>query len=172
MVTKARRATQKEKTVRAFEVYLELTDTANWLRAWMRGPLESFDLTPQGLRLLVLLYRDGPTRTVEAAKSLRFRRQNLDAVVGRLEERGWVKREIVTLPNAGLGQRPSKARTVTRKRRTWKIGVISLTPLGEKFIAGVLPNNGKVLKALMRALHGREQQTLVEICRKLRAGSI
>jgi hypothetical protein len=49
--------TQKEKTLLAFRAYLDLLDTAEWLRGYMRAPLESFDLTMGGFRLLELLYR-------------------------------------------------------------------------------------------------------------------
>ncbi len=51
--------TQKEKTLLAFRAYLDLLDTAEWLRGYMRAPLESFDLTMGGFRLLELLYREG-----------------------------------------------------------------------------------------------------------------
>lgn len=50
--------------------------------------------------------------------------------------------------------------------------MVTLAPEGEKFIASAFPQQAKVLKALMRALHGREQLLLVGICRKLRAGAI
>ena len=80
--------THREKTLRAFRVYTELMDTAAWVRSWMKGPLEAYDLSPQGFRMLLMLYENGPTRTMEAAKQMRFRRQNIDRIVGRLENRG------------------------------------------------------------------------------------
>lgn len=163
--------TRKEKTLRAFRVYLELMETTAWLRTWMQGPLELFDLTPQGFRILVMLYEEGPARMVEVARRMQFRRPNLDRVLRRLEEHGWIRRLIVTLPKAERPRKRSKTRLLKRRRR-WGIGVVTLTPEGERFIARAFPRQAKVLKALMRALHGREQQLLVEICRKLRAGAI
>ncbi|MGH9734058.1 MAG: MarR family winged helix-turn-helix transcriptional regulator [Candidatus Acidiferrales bacterium] len=163
--------TQRQRTVLAYDVYQEVMDTAGWLRSWMRGPFESFDLTPQGFRLLVLL-QEGPIRAVEAAKKLRFRRQNLDPVLGRLEERGWVKRAVVSLPKAEGQEKRSRRRKIGRKQRDWDFGVVTLTPEGEKFLGRAFPSHAKVLKGLMRALHVREQKTLIEICRKLRAGAI
>lgn len=63
--------TQKEKTLRAFRVYIELMETTAWLRTWMHGPFEQFDLTPLSFRILVLLYEEGPTRMVAVARRMR-----------------------------------------------------------------------------------------------------
>lgn len=164
--------TQRQRALLAYDVFEEVLDTAGWLREWMRGPFESVDLTPQGFRLLVLLLREGPTRMMDAAKKLRFRRPNLDAVLRRLEKRGWVRRVIVTLPTEDARAKRSRARTLGPRRRNWKVGVLVLTPDGRRFLKKAFANNSKVLKALMRALHVREQRTLIEICRKLRAGAI
>lgn len=164
--------TQKEKTLRAFRVYIEPMETTAWLRTWMQGPFEQFDLAPLSFRILMLLYEEGPTRMVEVARRMRFRRPNLDKALRRLEERGWVRRLMVTLPKAKRPQKRSETRLLRTARRRWGVGVVTLAPEGEKFIASAFPQQAKVLKALMRALHGREQQLLVEICRKLRAGAI
>lgn len=165
------RPTHKERTLQGFRVYLEIMETAGYLRLWMRGPLELFDLTERGFRLLLLLYGEGPVRMREAAKRMRFRRQTLDPVVRRLERHGWVHRYKVTLPP--VARRPrSRTRLLRSQRRRWGIGMIALTPKGESFIARAFPSNTKVVKALMRALGWREQKLLVEICRKLRAGAI
>jgi hypothetical protein len=48
------------------------------------------------------------------------------------------------------------------------VGVAKLTPEGENLIGCVLPKQSKLVKSLMRALDGREQQTLSRLCRKLR----
>ncbi|HEX5422135.1 MAG TPA: MarR family transcriptional regulator [Candidatus Acidoferrales bacterium] len=163
---------QRDKTLRAFRVYVEVMDTAAWMRSWMKGPLQTFDLTPQGFRLLILLCENGPMRMMEISRQMRFQRQNLDAIVRRLEERGWIKRVLVDLPTETGERKGSRTRAVATPKRRWGVGVITLTPEGERFVARVFPNHAKVVKALTRALHGREQQTLVEICRKLRAGAI
>lgn len=166
------RPTQKEKTLRAFRAYLDVLDTAAWLKSWMHGPLASFDLTMQGFRLLVLLYRDGPTPMTEAAKQMRFPRQNLEFVLRRLEKRGWVCRENVRARAARKKTRQERDMRRIGPKLGWQMTIIRLTPLGEKFVAQVFPRHAKVVKALMRALDGREQETLSEICRKLRAGHV
>jgi DNA-binding MarR family transcriptional regulator len=165
-------ASQRERTLRAFRVYVEVMDTAAWLRSWMRAPLQSFHLTPQGFRLLILLCENGPMRMMELSRTMKFQRQNLDAIVRRLETRGWIRRVMVDLPAETAEEKGSRARRVGAPRRRWGVGFIALTPEGEGFVERVFPSHAKVVKALTRSLHGREQQTLVEICRKLRAGAI
>jgi hypothetical protein len=49
----------REKTQRAMQAYLDLIDTADWLRGELRVPLESFDLTMGEFRLLEMLNREG-----------------------------------------------------------------------------------------------------------------
>lgn len=165
--------THAQRTLLAYQVYREVVDTAGWLRGWMRGPFESVDLTPQGFRLLVLLFEEGrPMRAVEVAKRLRFRRQNLDPVVGRLEDRGWVKRIVVKGAPAEEEVPRRRTRRIGRKRRTWGFGMVELTPQGQNFLKGAFPSHAKVLKGLMRALHVREQKTLIEICQKLRKATL
>jgi hypothetical protein len=50
--------------------------------------------------------------------------------------------------------------------------VVSLTQTGEWYIRLVLPRHIKLVKALMRALDGREQISLIRLCRKLRRKNI
>ena len=52
-----------------------------------------------------------------------------------------------------------------------RTSAVGLTKTGKRFIADVLPNHTKMVKALMRALDGRDQDTLSRLCRKLRAGN-
>lgn len=90
----------------------------------------------------------GPILMRDAANRMRFKRQTLDPVVRRLEERGWVKRERMNLPRMALRPR-SKTRLIGPRRRRWGIGVIALTPETKKFIGEVFPGHAKVVKALM-----------------------
>ena len=50
--------------------------------------------------------------------------------------------------------------------------LVRLTEEGEKLIAYVFARHRKVVKAEMRALEGREQETLSRLCRKLKEGDI
>jgi MarR family 2-MHQ and catechol resistance regulon transcriptional repressor len=166
------RATQKEKTQRAFRAYLDLLDTAEYMLSELQGQLMCYDLTINGFRMLELLYRTGPMRMADAARERRYNRQNLDVVVKRLEERGWVRRENSTLPPAE--RKPSHIPWAKRDRPRAgrRVTMVRLTPQGEKFIGVVFPNHAKIVKALMRAIDSREQESLSRICRKLREGDV
>jgi DNA-binding MarR family transcriptional regulator len=164
--------TQKEKTLLAFRAYLDLLDTAEWLRGYMRAPLESFDLTMGGFRLLELLYREGPLTMPMIAERRGCRRQSLDAIIAQLEERGWVRRTMVTYPPAEI-EKSRLPKSRRRKRREGRrVGVVGLTRLGKKFIGNVLPRHSKLVKSLLRVLDAREKQSLSRICRKLREGDV
>lgn len=166
------RLTQKGKMLRAFRVYLELLDAATYMRGWMRGPLELFDLTMQGFRVLVMLYGEGPTQLRVMAEQLQCRRQNVAQIAKQLEERGWVRSEITMLPPVKIeATRIAKARR-GQARKGRRVTLLRLTPSGEKAIGNIFPRHAKVVKALMRALDAREQVTLSRLLEKLREGDI
>lgn len=166
------RPTQKQKRQRAIQAYLDLVDTAEWLQARMRGQLEMFDITMAGFRLLELLYRQGPLTLPEAAKLRGCRRQNLDVIIARLEERGWVGREVVTYAPAKI-RKSRLPRALRGKRRVGRrVAMVSLTKRGKKFIGTVFPRHARVARAFIRALHSREVESLSRICEKLREGHV
>ncbi|HEX4074225.1 MAG TPA: hypothetical protein VHX49_02365 [Candidatus Acidoferrales bacterium] len=164
--------TQKEKTERAFQAYLDLLDAAEWFKSEMRAPLEAFDLTMEGFRLLVMFYQEGALPIAEAARRRGHSRQNMDMMLARLEKRRWVGRVIVTLPPAEIEESRLPIHRRGRERKGQKVAVAGLTKAGRKFIGEVLPRHSKMVKALMRAITGHQQRTLSKICRQLRAGDI
>jgi DNA-binding MarR family transcriptional regulator len=166
------RPTQKEKTQRAFQAYVDLMDTAEWFKAQMRAPLESFDLTMEGFRLLVLLYREGALPIAEVARRRGCSLPNVHAGVARLEARRWVGRAMVNLPPAEIAESrlPVARRGGQRKGR--RIAVVGLTRPGKRFIGEVLPSHSKMVKALMRAITGKQQRMLSKICGQLRRGDL
>ena len=125
-------------------------------------------MTYSGLRVLEMLYREGRMAMGDVARARQCNRQNLDVIVARLEERGWVRRTLYRLPPVEIKESliPRARRGVPRLGR--RIAVVSLTPAGEKFVGNILPRHAKVVKAFMRALMGREQKSLSRLCRKLR----
>jgi hypothetical protein len=166
------RPNQREKTQRAFQAYIDLLDTAEWFKGEMRAPLESFDLTMEGFRLLVLFYREGAQPIADLARRHRCSRQNMDALVTRLQARRWVARAIITLPPAEIEERRLPIHRRGRERKGLKVAVAGLTKPGKKFIGEVLPRHSKMVKALMRAITGHQQRTLSKICRQLRKGDV
>jgi hypothetical protein len=167
---KGHRPTQREKTARSFRAYVELLDAAEYMKAKLRFQLESFDLTMQGFRLLEMLYREGPVTVPDAAEKRGCKRQNMDAIVARLEERGWVERAVVRRPAAEIpeGHLPKVMRG--KQREGPRVAMVKLTKLGTKFMGTIFPRHAKTVKAWMRCLDWREQESLSHICAKLREG--
>lgn len=167
-----KRLSQTDKTVRAFETYMVFLDTAQWLRNYMREQLGSFDVTMGAFRLLELLYREGPMEVSTAANKRQSFHANMVFIINQLEKRGWVCREVVNLPPASVT--PSRLPKSKRgqKRVGRRVAVVRLTPLGEKVVDVILPKHAKVVKALMRTLDGREQESLARLCLKLRKGDV
>jgi DNA-binding MarR family transcriptional regulator len=161
---------QKDKTVRAFQAFLNVMDTADWFKNELRGPLESFDLTMGGFRLLEMLYREGALTVPDVARRRLCTRQNIGFVISGLEQRGWVRQMVVKVPAAVIKEsRLSKLRRGIRRDGP-RVSVVGLTKKGKEFVGNVLPRHVKVVKALMRALDGREQESLSKMCEKLREG--
>jgi len=168
----AQRATQKDKAARALLAGFDLLDTADWFAGEVRGALASFDMTMAGFRLMEMLLREGGTSMSQAAQGRGLEPQNLNVIVASLEQRGWVRRTPVRLPPATMrASRLSMARRA-QPRKGKRIVVVNLTQAGERTIRFVLPRHVKLVKALMRTLDGREQLSLMRICRKLREGNI
>jgi DNA-binding MarR family transcriptional regulator len=163
------RPTQRERRQRAFRAYLDLIDTADWLKREMRAPLDAFDLTMQDFRVMEMLYGDGALTTPDIARRIGRLRQNVEVITARLQERGWVGRKMVSLPPVEFERaHVSKAEQEGREGR--RVSVVGLTASGKKLMGTVLPRHAKVVRALMRVLDAREQDSISKVCRKLRRG--
>lgn len=160
------RPNQREKTERALRAYLDLLDAADYMKARAYDQLAFYGVTMRGFRVLELLNRQGPTRSTEIARACQWSRQNLDVIVKRLIEDGWVVSELIKTEKA-KSDSEEETRTLGRP-----VAMLRLTDDGMDFIARFLPRHGKVVKAYMRALDGRQQETLSELCRKLREGDV
>jgi DNA-binding MarR family transcriptional regulator len=165
-----RRMTQREKTLRAFRTYLDLIDTAEWLKGELRGQLECFDMTFPGFRVMEMLYREGPVGMADAARYRGCDRQNMMVVVARLERKGWVQQELVRLQPMRIKRNRLPKALRGKPRAGRRVSWISLTEAGEKFMGIFLPKHAKMVKAFMRALRGHDQDSLSRLCRKLREG--
>jgi DNA-binding MarR family transcriptional regulator len=163
--------TPREKTKRAFGAYMDVLETAEWLKGELHGPLLLYDLSMGDFRLLELLYREGALFVPDIARRRRLHRQAVDVIIKRLSRRGFVRRAIVKLPPVEFQRAHVPASKRDERREGIRTSVVGLTKTGKKFISDVLPNHTKVVKALMRALDGRDQDTLSRLCRKLRAGN-
>jgi len=156
-----------EKTQRAFGAYTDLMEAADWLRERLRGQLAFFDMTPGQFRILEMLRREGPTHQAAIAHRLGCSDATMAWMIKRVERKGWVWREAELLPSVRGETDGTGAATVGRR-----VVVVCLTEKGEERIAYVYSKHVKVVKADMRVLEGREQETLSRVCRKLRQGDV
>ncbi|HXU48659.1 MAG TPA: hypothetical protein VN727_06395 [Candidatus Binatia bacterium] len=156
--------TQREKSERAFQAYLDLLDAADYMKARVYDQLADHGLTIRGVRVLELLHRQGPALLMVIAQKCQWKRQNLDVIVKGLADDGWVEAKrlkVEELETLGVEIPEGDGRPLS---------LLSLTEQGAAFAARFLPRHAKVIKAYMRALEGREQRTLSQLCRKLREG--
>jgi DNA-binding MarR family transcriptional regulator len=153
---------------RAWGVYLEVTETANWMERKLRAPLDAFGLTREEFRLLVTLYREGAVTLGDAAERLRRSRQNMHETIRRAEESGWVRCDEARLAAAAgrESKLPKSRRGVARSGH--RVMMVRLTPQGEKLIGSILPKQETIVKSLMHELDSREMDTVIHICQKLR----
>jgi DNA-binding Lrp family transcriptional regulator len=165
-----KRMSRRGRNLRAFGAYLDLLDTVGHFKNYLRGQLETFDLTLRGFRMLEMLYRDGTISIGLAAEKLNCSRQNVTGIIERLEKRGWVAREIWNFPAAAIDESRLPVAQRGQPRQGRAIGVVRLTRLGKEFIGTTFPKHAKVVKCMMLALDGREQVTLSRLLQKLREG--
>ena len=163
--------TPRERAKRAFGAYMDFLETADWLKGELRGPLLLYDLSMGEFRLLEMLHREGAMFAPDIARKRRLHKQAVAVIVKRLSKRGFVMRKIVKLPPVEFQRAHVPASKRDEGREGIRTSVVGLTKTGKKFIADVLPTHTKMMKALMRALNAREQDTLSHLCRKLRAGN-
>jgi hypothetical protein len=123
----SRYPSQKDKTVRAFQAFLNVMDTADWFENELRGPLESFDLSMPGFRVLEMLYREGALPVPDVARRRLCTRQNIGFIIASLEERGWVRQMVVRVPAAVIKEsRLAKLRRGIRRDGP-RVSVVGLT---------------------------------------------
>src|SRR5579862_333388 len=87
--------TPRERTKRAFRAYIDVLETAEWLKGQMYGPLLLYDLSMGDFRLLELLHREGTQFVPDIARKRGLHRQAVDATIARLTKRGFVRRVIL-----------------------------------------------------------------------------
>jgi DNA-binding MarR family transcriptional regulator len=170
----ARYVSQRGRTDRAFNAYVDLLDAADRMREEMGQRLVMFDLTLMEFRVLETLHRNGPQYQQALSRKFKCSKQNVGWVLKRLEWQGWVRRRATRLPRttAAKWANPAGAAKMKRLAGGRRIVQIRLTAEGERLIAYAYPRHAKMIKAEMRVLDGREQQTLSRLCQKVRDGDI
>jgi MarR family 2-MHQ and catechol resistance regulon transcriptional repressor len=161
------------KTDRAFGAYVDLMDAADRLREEVGGHLESFDLTKIEFRVLETLYRHGSQYQQALSRKFKCSKQNIGWVLRRLEEQGRVRRRAARLRRTSPAKwaNPGGAAKMMRPPGGRRIVLVRLTAEGRRVVEYIYPWLAKLVKAEMRVLDGREQQTLSRLCQKVREGN-
>jgi MarR family 2-MHQ and catechol resistance regulon transcriptional repressor len=161
------------KANRAFRAYIDLMDAADWLRGEMSDQLATFDLTMMQFRVMEALFRGGPQYQQLLSQRFDCSKQNIARVLKGLVKVGAVRSDRCRLPSTPTEEvaREAWKRAGVRWQGRW-ISLLTLTPKGKRFIARVIGKHKKVVKAWMRVLDAREQQTLGRLCRRLREGDV
>jgi DNA-binding MarR family transcriptional regulator len=193
----SRYVSERGKTARAYQAYVDLMQTAEWIRELAGKHLVAFNMSMVEYRLMEWIYRHGPQYQMELSRRFQCSKQNVAWLIGRLAGFGWLKRATGRLPakRAVAGGWPSSAkapeggpssakaaddqRASGSKKKGVRVRVkpagrpvirVFLTEQGRAVIAEAMRKHAKYVKAEMRALDGREQQTLSRLCRKLQEG--
>ena len=161
------------KTNRAFRAYIDLMDAADWLRGEMSDQLATLDLTMMQFRVMEALFRGGPQYQQLLSRRFDCSKQNIAQVLKGLLKAGAVRSDRCRLPSRPTEEPAREAwkRAGLRWQGRW-ISLLTLTPKGKRAIARVIGKHKKVVKAWMRVLDSREQQTLGRLCRRLREGDV
>ena len=161
------------KTNRAFRAYIDLMDAADWLRGEMSDQLATFDVTMMQFRVMEALFRGGPQYQQLLSRRFDCSKQNIARVLKGLLKAGAVRSDRCRLPSRPTEEVAQEAwkRAGLRWQGRW-ISLLTLTPKGKRFIARVIGKHKKVVRAWMRVLDAREQQTLGRLCRRLREGDV
>lgn len=162
--------TQRERKARAFRLYMDLLETGEYMLRELKGQMEAFGLTAAAFRVLELLYREGTTPLPTLRRTLRTERRNMRRLVKKLEARGLAETRLERLPAAAYDENQLAKSRRGLPRHGREVAFVRLTKRGEKFVGEVLPRHMKLVLAVIRTLDWREQQTLSDVCRKLREG--
>ncbi|MDE3169582.1 MAG: hypothetical protein KGL75_05520 [Acidobacteriota bacterium] len=165
---KKRRASPRDKTMLAWGAYLDLMEAARWMERKLTVALDVFGLTHEEFRLLVVLYKNGPMTRREATEKLGRIKRAVHETVRAAEQFGWVSVEESYLPAVEMRESRLSKSQRGKPRVGLKVGVVSLTPEGERLVEKVLPKQETAVRSLMEELHSRELESLSRICRRLR----
>jgi DNA-binding MarR family transcriptional regulator len=169
-----RRLNSREKTMRAYSAYLELTDAAGWMRGELASQINILGFTMMDFRILNVLNRE-PQYLEGMSKRLNIQKQVVAKVVKRLRAAGWVRRRRRRLAPSferwnfeiERGLKPGGT-----KPRGRLVNLLEMTEGGRVHFQRIRPKHMKLVKACMRALDQREQLTLARLCMKLRRGNV
>lgn len=156
----------------AWGAYLDLMETARWMERKLTIALDVFGLTHEEFRLLVALYKNGPMTRRDATEKLGRIRRAVHETIRHAEEFGWVSVAEEFLPAVEIRESRLSKSQRGKPRVGIKVGMVRLTPEGERLVGKVLPKQETAVKRLTDELDARELESLRRICRRLRESEV
>ena len=98
------RVREPEKSSRAFAAYVDLLDTADWLREKMSRQLKTWNLTMMQFRVMETIHREGPQYQQELSRKFGCSKQNVGQVVNSLVGCGCLRVEVSHLERSVRGE--------------------------------------------------------------------
>lgn len=153
------------KRGKGFAAYLDLLDTADWMRDHMTRQLSVLGTTMTHFRVLDLLQREGPRHLQAISDRFRCSKQNMSWVIEEMVKAGLVRRELPAPPRRVPADAKSGRNYIPRGRR---VVPIHLTPAGERELGRILPKHLKMVRDQMENLSDQEQRNYIRLSRKMR----
>lgn len=134
-------------TERALKLFIVMSRASKVILEEAHRLIEQYELNPTEFGVLELLYHRGRQPIQQIGKKILLRSGSMTYVVDKLEKRGLLKRVSC-----------EKDKRVT---------YISITERGKEVIQSIFPEHEKNIKTLMSGLNTEEQETAIELIRKL-----
>lgn len=131
----------------ALKLFIVLSRASKVVSEEANKIIESYELNPTEFAVLELLHHKGRQPIQKIGQKILLRSGSMTYVVDKLEKKGLLERVFCT----------------EDKRVTY----MSITPAGKELIERIFPSHEKNIKKMMSALSKEEQETAIELLKKL-----
>ncbi|QUW21711.1 MarR family transcriptional regulator [Sporosarcina sp. Marseille-Q4063] len=137
----------ENSTDRALKLFIVLSRSCKVILEEAHKLIEQYGLNPTEFGVLELLYHRGRQPIQKIGQKILLRSGSMTYVVDKLEKRGFLERVFCS----------------EDKRVTY----ISITQSGVELIESIFPEHAKNIEALMSGLDAEEQNTAIDLLKKL-----
>ena len=137
----------ENSTDRALKLFIVLSRSCKVILEEAHILIEKYGLNPTEFGVLELLYHRGRQPIQKIGQKILLRSGSMTYVVDKLEKRGYLERVFCS----------------EDKRVTY----ISITKAGVELIESIFPEHAKNIESLMGGLDAEEQNTAIELLKKL-----
>ncbi|MCG7342689.1 MarR family transcriptional regulator [Sporosarcina sp. ACRSL] len=135
------------ETERALKLFIVLSRASKVVLEEANKTIESFKLNPTEFAVLELLYHKGRQPIQKIGQKILLSSGSMTYVVDKLEKKGLLERVFC--------------------KEDKRVTFMSITEAGKELIEEIFPTHEEKIKELMSALSDSEQETAIELVRKL-----